>query len=254
MKMKRLIMALIALAIHGGLCMAQEQAPTAQVEAQNGQMLKLKDVKMARMGKQWFKVETNVNCHTQYEPLLKMITRTLFGKEKENISVTDAIEKHMAEYEEVVDPKDLNKKVEQFEQISVEFRGGNEQKYLNYHVGTMKLTLEGKESVTKNRERSFVYDVVHGKILSLADVFLPEVVTRVKKQTENLPIQIVMNEMTISIACKKNGEWMKNDFVYHQNMDLFTDKFKELVNWDEVAKRKERMGNFRPGFNPFMPR
>ena len=254
MREKRLTIAFLFLAIFGGLCWAQEQGGVAQNAHESG-MLKLHDVKMARQGKQWFKVETSVDCHTQYEPLMKMITRTLFGKEKENTSLTDALAKHMAEYDEVVDPKDQDRKVEQFEQISVEFRGGNEQKYLNYHVGTMKLTLEGKESVKKNRERSFVYDVVHGKILSLSDVFLPEVVTRMKQQTENLPIQIVMNDMTISIVCKKNGEWMKNDFVYHRNMELFTDKFKELLDWAEVEKRKQTMGNFpRPGFNPFMPR
>lgn len=248
MKGKKLIMALILMAICGGTCWAQEPAMSAQTAANKSEMLKMHDVKLARTGKQWFKVETIVNCHSQYEALQKMITRTLFGKEKENASLAQALEQHMGEYEEVIDPKDSDRKVEQFENIKVEFRGGNEQRYLNYHVILSKMTLQGKESVTKNRERSFVYDVVHGKILSLSDIFVPEVVTRMKMQTENLPLSISMSEMSVSIACKKNGEWLKNDLMYHTNMELFSDRFKELVNWAEVEKRKQNMPAFPGGF------
>jgi len=83
MKAKQMI-TLLVLAMFSGMCWAQGPASAMQAEAANkGQMFQLKDVKMARSGEQWFKVTTDINCHSQYPPLHKMITRVLFGKEKE---------------------------------------------------------------------------------------------------------------------------------------------------------------------------
>ena len=196
---------LLVLAMFSGMCWAQGPASAMQAEAANkGQMFQLKDVKMARSGEQWFKVTTDINCHSQYPPLHKMMTRVLFGKEKECSSLDSAMQRHMAEYDEVVSPTGFDRPVAQFEEIKVAFRGGDEKRFLNYHVSYMQLTMQDKESVQKNRERSMVYDVVHGKMLTLQDVFIPSVATR-----------------------------MKNE--------IFTDKFKELVDWSQVERRHQTL-------------
>ena len=181
MKVKKQMISLLVLAMFSGMCWAQGPASAPQAEAANkGQMFQLKDVKMARSGEQWFKVTTDINCHSQYAPLHKMMTRVLFGKEKECSSLDSALQRHMAEYDEVVSPTGFDRPVAQFEDIKVTFRGGDEKRFLNYHVSYMQLTMQDKESVQKNRERSMVYDVVHGKMLTLSDVFIPSVATRMK--------------------------------------------------------------------------
>ena len=241
MKAKQMI-TLLVLAMFSGMCWAQGPASAMPAEAANkGQMFQLKDVKMARSGEQWFKVTTDINCHSQYPPLHKMMTRVLFGKEKECSSLDSAMQRHMAEYDEVVSPTGFDRPVAQFEEIKVAFRGGDEKRFLNYQVSYMQLTMQDKESVQKNRERSMVYDVVHGKMLTLQDVFIPSVATRMKNETKKLPIHINMNGQSILIACKDNGEWKENNLVYHENPEIFTDKFKELVDWSQVERRHQTL-------------
>ena len=102
MKVKKQMISLLVLAMFSGMCWAQGPTSAMQAEAANkGQMFQLKDVKMARSGEQWFKVTTDINCHSQYAPLHKMMTRVLFGKEKECSSLDSALQRHMAEYDEV---------------------------------------------------------------------------------------------------------------------------------------------------------
>jgi hypothetical protein len=62
-----------------------------------------------------------------------------------------------------------------------------------------------------------------------------------KNEKKKLPIHINMNGQSILIACKDNGEWKENNLVYHENPEIFTDKFKELVDWSQVERRHQTL-------------
>lgn len=225
------VLALLVMFIQAGCCLAQGQT--------SADMLTIQETKAARAGDQWFKVETTIHSHRQYGPLNKAITRILFGKEKATESLEDGWKQHMAEYDSTVDPNTLDGPIGQREKMVVEFKGGDEKHYLNYFVGYMQLAIQGKETVQKNRERNFVFDIVHNKVLSLGDVLKPEVVEQIKGDAGKATIHMAMDNEGLTVSYKKNGKMTSRTYVYHTQKDVFVDNIKELVDWQAVEKREQ---------------
>jgi TonB family protein len=225
------VLALLVMFIQAGCCLAQGQT--------SADMLTIQETKAARAGDQWFKVETTIHSHRQYGPLNKAITRILFGKEKATESLEDGWKQHMAEYDSTVDPNTLDSPIGQREKMVVEFKGGDEKHYLNYFVGYMQLAIQGKETVQKNRERNFVFDIVHNKVLSLGDVLKPEVVEQIKGDAGKATIHMAMDNEALTVSYKKNGKMTSRTYVYHTQKDVFVDNIKELVDWAAVEKREQ---------------
>ena len=217
------VLALLVMFIQAGCCLAQGQT--------SADMLTIQETKAARAGDQWFKVETTIHSHRQYGPLNKAITRILFGKEKATESLEDGWKQHMAEYDSTVDPNTLDGPIGQREKMVVEYKGGDEKHYLNYFVGYMQLAIQGKETVQKNRERNFVFDIVHNKVLSLGDVLKPEVVEQIKGDAGKATIHMAMDNEALTVSYKKNGKMTSRTYVYHTQKDVFVDNIKELVDW-----------------------
>ena len=225
------VLALLVMFIQAGCCLAQGQT--------SADMLTIQETKAARAGDQWFKVETTIHSHRQYGPLNKAITRILFGKEKATDSLEDGWKQHMAEYDSTVDPNTLDGPIGQREKMVVEYKGGDEKHYLNYFVGYMQLAIQGKETVQKNRERNFVFDIVHNKVLSLGDVLKPEVVEQIKGDAGKATIHMAMDNEALTVSYKKNGKMTSRTYVYHTQKDVFVDNIKELVDWAAVEKRDQ---------------
>ena len=233
------VLALLLMLGQGCVCMAQNQMTATAAGGQSNGMLDVQEVKAARASNQWFKVETSIHCHSQYAALNRAITRILFGKEKASDSLEEGLKQHMAEYESVVDPSTVKETIGQREKMVVQFKGGVEQRYLNYFVGYMQLALHGNESSQKNRERNFVFDVVHNKVLSLGDVLKPELVERIKGDAGKTTIHVSMDEKNFKVSYKKNGRMVEQNYVYHNDKNKFTDAIKELVDWQAVEKREQ---------------
>jgi protein TonB len=121
----------------------------------------------------------------------------------------------------------------------VEYKGGDEKHYLNYFVGYMQLAIQGKETLQKNRERNFVFDIVHNKVLSLGDVLKPEVVEQIKGDAGKATIHMAMDNEALTVSYKKNGKMTSRTYVYHTQKDVFVDNIKELVDWAAVEKREQ---------------
>lgn len=233
------VLALLLMLGQGCVCMAQNQMTATAADGQSNGMLDVQEVKAARASNQWFKVETSIHCHSQYAALNRAITRILFGKEKASDSLEEGLKQHMAEYESVVDPSTVKETIGQREKMVVQFKGGVEQRYLNYFVGYMQLALQGNESSQKNRERNFVFDVVHNKVLSLGDVLKPKLVERIKGDAGKTTIHMSMDEKNFKVSYKKNGRMVEQNYVYHNDKNKFTDAIKELVDWQAVEKREQ---------------
>lgn len=61
------VVVLLFLFFQKGLCLGQVADLNLPADLPSNGMKKIQFEKMARVGKQWFKVETDINCHAQYE-------------------------------------------------------------------------------------------------------------------------------------------------------------------------------------------
>jgi TonB family protein len=211
------------------------------VETSSAQLIMTWKVdKMARTGEQWFHVTTNIVYHQQYPELQKALSRLLFGKDYANTKLKDGFEQYMNNtYDEVIAPNGIDQTLGQKETMTVVFLGGERDKYLNYKVVYQKLYNEGNEMVERTRERHIIYDIAQRKILTMADIFQPDMITSIK---ENLKMgkatpQMELNDKGITIGVMKNGKFQGSQYKFKNLGDkVFTNQFKQMIGYANIMK------------------
>ena len=191
--------------------------------------------KMAKKEKNWFKVTAAFNIHAQYPELQKTCSKLLFKQESESLQT--ALEQHLAAtYDEAKDPDGYDRTHGQKEDFVVKYVSGKEGKFLCYTLKYEKVWNEKKEAFSQTKTYHLIYDVVHGKVLSLSDVLVPEKVAEIKAMTEKAYVQMIMDEKAIAIGRMKGGKLMTTKLVYTECADFFAEPFKQLLDWTAIEQ------------------
>ena len=202
--------------------------------AQEEETETFKTQKLVYNGKNYIAIKTYFVYHKQYPELQKFISKRLF--KEESTSVEEAFNNYLKTFDEISEPSIEKRTYGQSESFNIEYWGGLEDIYLNYFVGYTKKRLDekGKELITRNMSRNFIYDIQKNKILSLTDVFKSDKAEEIKAIVEKSTVQMIMDEQSIIIGYKKDGKQQELKYNYNNYKEDFTDEFKHLIAMEEV--------------------
>lgn len=234
------VMALVTLVLMTSVCYAHKQGVTAGNEKQTEVNVTVQgtyeEIKMLRAerilkkGDRYYAVTFDVDWLVGPEGLQPVLAREAFGVEAD--APNRALSAFISRYDSVFTKQQKPMAVADSIVImlkNVEYTAG---RYISYSL----LTWQKTAGEVQSKERNFTYDLMHGKLLTLEDIFTPEYM---KKNG----LHDISGEISISVGQKrviyridgrgKDGSpTMKS---YNGGVDL-SEEFKELVELSVVRK------------------
>lgn len=237
-------MALVTLVLMTSVCYAHKQGVTAGNEKQTEVNVTVQgtyeEIKMLRAerilkkGDRYYAVTFDVDWLVGPEGLQPVLAREAFGVEAD--APNRALSAFISRYDSVFTKQQKPMAVADSIVImlkNVEYTAG---RYISYSL----LTWQKTAGEVQSKERNFTYDLMHGKLLTLEDIFTPEYM---KKNG----LHDISGEISISVGQKRVIYWIeggdkgdKPTVKSYDEVELSED-FRELVGLSDLRQFYQRL-------------
>lgn len=171
--------------------------------------------------------EASINLTYLENPVVEKYCCRLLFKDTTSMSLAEAVS-NINTYH----PR--NKSIQGTLKYVLELRNGREGYFQSYF---MKYEEEDGKRM-RGRERNFVYDIVHNKILTIGDILIPPKAKEVKQIAGKSYINILMSDDKIVWAYRQDGKMERTQLSFAETPECFKDSFKELLDWDAIMDKK----------------
>ena len=158
----------------------------------------------------------------------KYCSKFLFG-DTISTSLKEAVEKYQTEKYKI-------KRINETWKYKLKLENGKEGKFQSYFMRYEK----SDEKKVRSKQRNFVYDIKHDKILSLDDIFTPAYAAEYEMQTEGSFVHLIMSGYDLVIGYKQDGTMRTKQLSFVEVEHCLTDTFKELIDWDDARAEEQR--------------
>jgi len=202
----------------------------------NGKIKRITNSSNVKIGKEWFYHFADFTYMNGEKSLEQCLSKILF--KVNNTSLVDAYNKHVSGFEETKPAKKMDKENEQYFKYTVDTLCYKPGKYIGLHTTILQQTIEKGKANLKRSERHIIYDILHGKVLSMEDIFIPEVLETTKQKIGNARLHMAMTDEMIVFGMKRKNNLMM--LPYNNIANLLTEEFKQLVDidWDNLSPIK----------------
>lgn len=213
------------------------QSTTAQT------MKDFTDSRIVKFDNKWYKLSASFHFPANLENLERHLSNSFFMVEKP--SLEDAYIEYAASFIETKPISEEKKADKRLISYQVEMIVESPEKYYDIRTFYTHRFEEKKGLITEqHHEKHFIYDILHDKVLTLEDIFVPEVLEEMRQKIGKSASNMAMDEERIVFGMNR----MRNPTIFQYRLypSYFTKKFKQLVyiDWksleDDYAKTINR--------------
>lgn len=207
----------------------------------NIKMEKFNDSCIVLSDEKWYKLSASFYFPAGLTNLERHLAIKFFNTDIS--SIEEAYKEYVATFLEKKPMSDINKAGNRLISYKAEAILYTPKKYVDVRTLFTQRLEEKKSLKNKQEESCFIYDIGKDKVLSIEDVFVPEVIEDVRQKVGESYTMMAMDDEMVVFGEKRLGDLAAFQYKFYPT--YFTNDFKQLVyiDWNRVEadlKKEER--------------